>query len=85
MDKNEKEFSCYILECSDGSFYTGWSTDPEKRLAVHNRGMGAKYTRSRLPVRLVYRETCRDKRTALKRERAIQALSHVQKAQLISR
>jgi putative endonuclease len=77
------EFFCYILKCSDGSFYTGWSTDPLQRLDIHNRGRGAKYTRSRLPVQLVYTEICGDKSAALKRERAIKALSHAQKESLL--
>jgi putative endonuclease len=77
-------FFCYILECSDGSYYTGWSTDPERRLSQHNRGAGARYTRSRRPVRLVYIEELPDKGAALKRERAIKALSRPKKQQLIS-
>ena len=68
-------FYCYILECSDGTYYTGWSTDPERRLREHNSGRGARYTRSRRPVRLVYLEELPDKSAALKRERAIKALS----------
>jgi putative endonuclease len=76
-------FYCYILECSDGSFYTGWSTDPEKRLLQHNRGSGARYTRSRRPVRLVYTEELPDKIAALKRERAIKALTRSKKQKLI--
>ena len=77
-------FYCYILECSDGTFYTGWSTDPERRLREHNRGAGARYTRSRHPVRLVYLEELPDKATALKRERAIKALSRPQKQKLVA-
>ena len=76
-------FYCYILECSGGTYYTGWSKDPMRRLLQHNRGTGARYTRSRRPVRLVYEEELPDKRTALKRERAIKALSHLQKKKLI--
>lgn len=78
-------FFCYILECSDGSYYTGWSTDPERRLSQHNRGAGARYTRSRRPVRLVYIEELPDKGAALKRERAIKALTHSKKEKLISK
>jgi putative endonuclease len=78
-------FYCYILECSDGSYYTGWSTDPERRLIQHNRGTGARYTRYRRPVRLVYVEQLPDKVTALKRERAIKALRRPQKQELISK
>jgi putative endonuclease len=75
-------FTCYILECSDGTYYTGWSTDPERRVRQHNGGKGARYTRGRLPVRLVYVEECPDKSAALKRERAIKALTHSQKEKL---
>jgi putative endonuclease len=77
-------FYCYILECSDGSYYTGWSTDPERRLVQHNRGTGARYTRSRRPVRLVYVEELPDKVAALKRERAIKALKRPKKQKLIT-
>ena len=75
-------FYCYMLECSDGTYYTGWSTEPERRTRQHNRGKGARYTRSRRPVRLVYVEECPDKSAALKRERAIKALSRLQKEKL---
>jgi putative endonuclease len=78
-------FYCYILECSDGTYYTGWSTNPQERLIRHNRGTGARYTRSRRPVRLVYVEELADKAAALKRERAIKALRHLQKQKLISK
>ena len=74
---------CYILECSDGTYYTGWSMDPERRLKQHNRGTGARYTHSRRPVRIVYLEELPDKSTALKRERALKALSHDQKHKLV--
>jgi putative endonuclease len=76
-------FYCYILECSDGSYYTGWSTDPERRLIQHNRGTGGRYTRSRRPVQLVYIEELPDKAAALKRERAIKALPRPRKQKLI--
>lgn len=79
----KKGFFCYMLRCSDGTYYTGWSTNPENRLTIHNCGRGAKYTRSRLPVQLVYIETCPDKSAALKRERAIKALSHAHKDSLL--
>ena len=76
-------YFCYILECSDGTYYTGWSTDPQRRLRQHNRGAGARYTRSRRPSRLVYMEELPDKSSALKRERAIKTLSHSGKQRLI--
>ena len=73
---------CYILECADGTYYTGWTTDPERRVAQHNKGMGARYTRTRMPVKLVYLEPQLDRTTAMKRERAIKALSRKQKMKL---
>ena len=73
---------CYILECSDGTFYTGWTNDPERRIAQHNKGRGARYTKTRRPVRLVYLEEQTDKIAALKRERAIKALPRKKKMEL---
>ncbi len=73
----------YILRCRDGTLYTGITPDVEKRLAAHNSGKGAKYTRSRTPVVLVYREPQPDKSAALKREIAIKKLTRAQKLQLI--
>ena len=73
----------YILQCRDGTLYTGSTTDPVRRLAVHQSGKGAKYTRSRLPVQLVYREESADKSAALKREAAIKKLSREEKLKLI--
>lgn len=77
-------FFCYILECVDGTLYTGWTTDPERRLIQHNRGKGARYTKMRLPVKLVYIEPQPDKITALKRERVIKALPRKKKIELFS-
>jgi putative endonuclease len=76
-------FYCYILECNDGSYYTGWSTDPQRRARQHDSGRGARYTRSRRPVRLVYVEECPDRAAAMKRERAIKALSRSRKEKLV--
>lgn len=75
-------FYCYILECSDGTYYTGWTTDPARRVHQHNAGRGARYTRARRPVRLVYVEELPDQRAAMKRERAIKALPRSQKEKL---
>ena len=61
----------YMLECGDGSLYTGWTNDLARRLAAHQSGRGAKYTRGRAPVRLVYAEQCTDKSAALRREAAV--------------
>jgi len=74
----------YILECADGTFYTGWTSDLEKRLADHNSKKGAKYTRCRVPVKLVYFESFITKQEAQKREYAIKQLKRTQKLQLIS-
>ncbi len=74
---------CYILECSDGTFYTGWAVDAQKRLKVHNAGRGARYTRMRLPVRLVYVEPQPDRTAAMKRERAIKRMPRAKKQALI--
>lgn len=73
---------CYIIECADGTYYTGWTTNPERRLAQHNKGVGARYTKTRRPVKLVYLEEQTDKRAALKRERAIKALPRKKKMEL---
>jgi putative endonuclease len=76
---------CYIVECADGTFYTGWTIDPERRVKTHNAGRGAKYTRTRRPVRLVYVEEQPDRTTAMKRERAIKALPREKKMKLMKR
>ena len=73
----------YILECADGTYYTGWTTDPERRLRQHNAGHGARYTKSRCPVKLVYMEPQPDRSTAQKREFQIKKLSRAQKEVLI--
>lgn len=64
----------YILECGDGTFYTGITNNLEKRLNTHNKAKGARYTRTRLPVRLIYSETCGGRSEALIRECAVKAL-----------
>lgn len=74
----------YILRCGDGSLYTGWTKDLEKRLAAHASGKGAKYTRSHLPVKLVYYESLPGPHEAMSRERQIKALSRREKLALIS-
>lgn len=82
--KNAEPWFTYVLECGDGSFYTGITNDVEKRLQKHSGGKGAAYTRTHLPVRLVYRETCRDRSRALIREAEIKALHRKQKEKLIA-
>jgi putative endonuclease len=74
---------CYIVECVDGTYYTGWAVDPERRVAVHNKGRGARYTRMRLPVKLVYVEEQPDRTTAMKREIAIKRMDRARKMRLI--
>ncbi len=81
----EKSWKLYILRCRDGSLYTGITTDVEKRLAAHNAGKGAKYTRSRKPVELVYQEQCDGHSQALRRELEIKALTKEEKLKLIEK
>jgi putative endonuclease len=75
-------WTVYLARCRDGSLYTGVTTDPERRLAEHNAGRGAAYTRSRLPVTLVYWELVDDRSCALRRERAIRKLTRSAKEML---
>ncbi len=73
----------YIVKCSDNTLYTGWTTNVEARIKVHNSGIGAKYTRGRLPVTLVYWETLDTRSEALSREAVIKKMSKGQKIKLI--
>lgn len=73
----------YILRCSDGSLYTGYTVDLEKRLITHNKGKASKYTRGRLPVELVYYEKFTNQSEALKREYAIKQLERAEKLKMI--
>ena len=85
MKKRQKEITAYIyiLKCSDQTFYTGWTTDLEKRLKAHNEGKASKYTRGKLPVKIVYYESFRKREEAMKREYQIKKLSRKQKEELI--
>ncbi len=83
MEKKQKNY-VYILRCADGTYYTGWTTDPQHRLKVHNSGKGAKYTRPRLPVEMVYLEECPSKSEALSRECEIKSLTRQEKEVLIT-
>jgi len=74
----------YILECEDGSYYTGITTDVERRFAEHAKGMGGRYTRSHKPVRVVYRERRRNRSSALKREAEIKGWDRNKKRGLLS-
>ncbi len=73
----------YILRCADGSLYTGWTNDLKKRVKTHNAGKGAKYTKTRLPVELVYYEEYEEKGEALSRELSIKKLKKTAKEKLI--
>lgn len=75
----------YIVQCSDGSLYTGWTNNIEKRINDHNSGRGAKYTKSRLPVVLTYYEEFKTKEEAMRREWEIKQLDRKAKLELISR
>ena len=75
----------YILKCSDGTLYTGWTNDLEKRLASHNSGKGSKYTASRRPVAIVYTESFETKQEAMKREAEIKKMTRAEKLELISK
>jgi putative endonuclease len=74
----------YVLLCEDGSYYTGHTTDVERRFEQHSKGLGGRYTKIHRPVRIVYIEQCGNRSQAMKRERHIKALSHTQKQQLIA-
>jgi putative endonuclease len=73
----------YVIECDDGSFYTGYTTDVERRVREHDRGDGAKYTRGRAPVELVHTEEFETKSAAMSREYEIKQLSRAQKERLV--
>ncbi|MBQ1501109.1 MAG: GIY-YIG nuclease family protein [Firmicutes bacterium] len=78
-----KEWQVYIVRCRDGTLYTGCTNDLAKRIAAHNEGKGAKYTRSRRPVEMVYNEAAADRNAALRREAAIKKLRRCDKLALL--
>ncbi len=78
------EWTIYIIKCADGTFYTGITNDLDKRLKAHDAGLGAKYTKSRGPVKLAYTETAPDRSAASKREYSIKKLSRTEKLVLIA-
>ena len=82
--KTDRSNYVYIVECADHTYYTGWTTDVARRVACHNSGKGAKYTRSRLPVVLRYYEAYETKQEAMSREYAIKQLSRQEKEELIA-
>jgi putative endonuclease len=75
----------YVLECADGTFYTGYTTDVERRVAEHDAGEGAKYTRGRTPVELVHSESFEKRSAAMSREHEIKQFSRARKERLIER
>ena len=79
----DEKWTVYILRCCDGSLYTGITKDVQARLKMHRQGKGAKYTRGRSPLELLYTETCENKSMALKRELSIKALPREEKMKLI--
>ena len=79
----ERPWQLYLLRCGDGTLYTGIALDAQKRLLAHQRGKGAKYTRGRGPLKLVYTETCANHSDALKRELEVKAMTREQKEALI--
>ncbi|MFI5359223.1 MAG: GIY-YIG nuclease family protein [Halanaerobiales bacterium] len=81
--KKSKKYYTYIIKCADETFYTGYTTDLERRLAEHNSGLGSRYTRGRLPVSLVYYEEHNSRSAAMKREYSIKQLTHKEKEELI--
>ena len=78
-------FYVYIVECKDGTYYTGYTPDVEKRIELHNKGKGAKCLRGKLPVELVYVKKFRSLKSALREERNIKKLTHSQKEKLVNR
>jgi putative endonuclease len=76
---------CYIVECADGTFYTGWTTNLERRVAAHNAGRGSRYTRSRRPVKLVYAESCSGRAEAMRREATLKRMSRPAKLDRIEK
>lgn len=81
-EKNDKNY-VYIVKCSDGTLYTGWTNDVEKRIAAHNSGSGAKYTRGRAPVAVLHLEECDCREDALRREAQIKKMTRKEKLALV--
>ena len=77
--KGSKTCWVYVLECGDGSYYTGWTNDLAKRVKAHQGGKGGKYTRSRLPLRLIKKWRAKDRRAAMKKEASFKSLSRREK------
>jgi putative endonuclease len=82
-DEERRKHFVYIVKCSDGTFYTGYTVDIKRRIKEHNSGVGAKYTRGRTPVKLIYKESFSSRSNAQKREYEIKQLSRSEKEELI--
>lgn len=80
-----KKFFVYVVECRDGTYYTGYTPDLEKRLKAHNSGKGAKYTRSRRPVKVVWKKRYNDFKKAVSEEARIKRLTRTQKEELVNK
>lgn len=85
MENTKEENYTYILECADGSLYTGWTNNLERRLKAHNAGTASKYTKTRRPVKLAYYETFPTKQEAMRREYAIKQMERREKLKLIEK
>ena len=85
MSQYEEGFYIYMLECADGTLYTGWTTNPERRVKEHNAGKGALYTRWRRPVEICYLEEAPDRSAAQRREIAIKKLTRHKKLMLVEK
>ena len=84
MEEKNSNYA-YMLLCADGTYYSGWTNDPQRRKKAHNSGRGSRYTRARLPVRMVYMEEFTDRVSAMKREAELKKLSHEEKRELAHR
>ncbi len=85
VDNLKRKNYTYVLECADGTLYTGWTNDLDKRLEEHNSGNGAKYTRGRTPVKLLYYEEYETKQEAMKREYEIKHMTKIAKYKLVDK
>ena len=85
LSKKKSKWHLYILKCGDGTLYTGITNDLARRLKQHNDGSASRYTRSRLPVKLIYEESCRSRSHALKKELAVKSLTRQEKDKYIRR
>lgn len=85
MKSKQKAWFVYILKCSDGTLYTGITNDVKKRVEAHNAGKGAKYTRGRGPVEVLYKKRCKDKSSASKKEAKIKKLDKIGKLKIINK